>query len=117
MKPLVLMLSVSLAALPLSGGVRATESAALDPGKIEAAKIPADHEAIAKAYEAEAASFETTAEMHKNLAQTYGQPGLKATQAAQAKHCDSVAASLETAAQEDRALAAAHRQMAKGAVQ
>jgi hypothetical protein len=55
--------------------------------------------------------------MHKNLAQTYGQPGLKATQAAQAKHCDSVAASLETAAQEDRALAAAHRQMAKGAVQ
>jgi len=26
--------------------------------------------------------------MHKNLAQTYGQPGLKATQAAQAKpHC------------------------------
>jgi hypothetical protein len=50
MKPLVVMLSVSLAALPLSGGVRATESAALDPGKIEASKIPADHEAIAKAY-------------------------------------------------------------------
>jgi hypothetical protein len=53
--------------------------------------------------------------MHKNLAETYGAPGLKAPQATQAKHCESVAASLTTAAQEDRVLAAEHRNMAKEA--
>jgi hypothetical protein len=115
MKRFALILSTSLAALALSGGVWATESAALDPAKIEAAKTAADHEAIAKAYEAEAASLEKTAEMHKNLSQTYGQAGLKQTQAAQAKHCENVAASLKTAAQEERALAAEHHKMAKEA--
>jgi hypothetical protein len=66
MKPFALILSMSLAALALSGGVWAAENPALDPAKIEAAKTPADHEAIAKAYEEEAAGLDKTAEMHKN---------------------------------------------------
>ena len=117
MKSLIVMLSASLAALALSGSAWAAGSTALDPAKIEAAKTSADHQAIASAYEAEAAALEKKAEMHKNLSQTYGQPGGKPWQAAQAKHCDSVAASLTTAAQEDRALAAEHRKMAKEAGQ
>jgi hypothetical protein len=117
MKTFAIILSTSLAALALSGGVWAAGSAALDPAKIEAAKPPADHEAIAKAYEAEALSIEKMAEMHKNLAQTYAQPGGKPWQAGQAKHCDSVATSLKTAAQEERALAAEHQKMAKEAGQ
>jgi hypothetical protein len=115
MKPFALILSMSLAALALSGGVWAAENPALDPAKIEAAKTPADHEAIAKAYEEEAASLDKTAEMHKNLSETYGTAGLKATQAAQSKHCASVAADLKRAAHEERALAAAHHKMAKEA--
>ena len=117
MKRFTIILSTSLAALALSGGVWAAGSTApaLDPAKIESAKTPADHEAIAKAYEAEALSIEKMAEMHKNLSQTYGQPGGKPWQAGQAKHCDSVATSLKAAAQEERALAAEHHKMAKEA--
>jgi hypothetical protein len=113
MKPLVSLLSAGLAVLALSGGAWAGDSKALDPAKIEAAKTPAEHEAIAKAYEAQAVSMEKMAAMHKNLGETYGQPGGKPWQAAQAKHCDSVAASLKAAAQEEHALAAEHRNMAK----
>jgi hypothetical protein len=113
MKPLVIMMSASLAALVLCGGASAGEARRLEPAWVGAAKTAADHEAVAKAYDAEALGFEKKAAMHKNLAETYGAPGLKAPQAAQAKHCESVAASLTTAAQEDRALAAEHRNMAK----
>jgi hypothetical protein len=115
MKPLVMMMSVSVAALALSVGAWAGDAHALDPAWVAAAKTPAEHEAVAKAYDAEALGFEKKAAMHKNLAETYGAPGGKPFQAAQAKHCDSVAASLTAAAQEDRALAAGHRKMAKEA--
>jgi len=117
MKPLVMIMSASLAALALSGGAWAADSTKIEPASIGAAHTAADHEALAKEYDAEAASFEKTAEMHENLAQTYGQPGLKPTQAAQAKHCKNVAVSLKTAAKEDRALAAEHRKMAAAARQ
>jgi hypothetical protein len=115
MKSLVMMMSASLAALALSGGASAGDGHRLDPGRIAAAKTPAEHEAVAKAYDAEALSFEKKAAMHKNLTETYGAPGGKPFQAAQAKHCASVAASLAAAAAEDRALAKGHRDMAKEA--
>jgi hypothetical protein len=51
---------------------------------------------------------------HKDLGQTYGQPGGKPWQAAQANHCKGVASDLEAAAKEERALADEHRKMAKG---
>src|SRR6266702_6628389 len=115
MKRSVMMLSASLAALGLSCGALTASAAVPDPATVAAAKTPADHEAIAKAYEKEATSLEKMAAMHKNLGETYGQPGGKPWQAAQAKHCDSVATSLKAAAQEERALAAEHRNMAKEA--
>lgn len=115
MKTWVMMMSTCLAALTLSGGAWAGDAHRLDPAWIGAAKTTADHDAIAKAYDAEAVGFEKKAAMHKNLAETYGAPGGKPWQASQAKHCESVVASLNAAAQEDRALAAEHRTMAKDA--
>jgi hypothetical protein len=49
--------------------------------------------------------------MHKNLGETYAQPGGKPWQAGQAKHCKSVASDLAAAAKEERALAAEHHKM------
>jgi hypothetical protein len=115
MKPIVIMLSAAAAAVALSGSVWAADADTLDTVKIEAAKSPADHEAIAKAYDAEAVRFEKMAGMHKGLAQTYtSQPGGKAWHKAQARHCADIAASLQTAAKESRELAAEHRKMEKG---
>ncbi len=85
-----------------------------DAATIAAAKTPGDHEAIAKAYEEEAASLDKMAARHKDLGQTYGQPGGKPWQGAQSKHCDRVATELAAAANDERALAAEHRKRAKG---
>ena len=113
MRRSVAMLSVSIAVIGLSCGITALADVP-DSVTISAAKTPADHEAIAKAYEAEAASLEKMAAMHKNLGETYGgQAGGKSWHMAQAKHCKSVASDLASAAKEERALAAEHRKMAK----
>src|SRR3569832_2129748 len=71
MKSIVSMLSAGLVAVALSGSAWAADTDPLDTVKIQAAKTPADHEAIAKAYEAEAARLEKMAGMHKGLAETY----------------------------------------------
>lgn len=114
MKTSVKMLSAGLIALGIMlGGSQGVRAADLDPATIAAAKTPADHEAIAKAYEEQAASFESQAEMHKNISKTYGQPGGKPWMESQVKHCDKVAADLRAAAREERALAAEHHKMAK----
>ena len=113
MKRSTVMLSIM--ALGLSLGALSAMAAVPTPAQITAAKTPAEHEALAKAYEAEAKSLEKMAARHKDLGQTYGQPGGKPWQAAQSKHCDSVAADLESAAKEERALAEEHHKMAKEA--
>ncbi len=113
MKPSVMW--VSIAAVGLTFGALTASAKVPDPATISAAKTAADHEAIAKAYDSEAASLERLAAKHKDLGQTYAQPGGKPWQVGQAKHCDSVASELEAAAKEERALAEAHRKMAKGA--
>lgn len=112
MRRSVVMLSIGLAVAGLASGAWASTSGPLDPAKVAAAHTPAEHEAIAKAYEAEAVQIEKMSSMHKNLSETYAQPGGKPWQGAQAKHCDSVAASLKAAAEEERALAAEHRKLA-----
>jgi hypothetical protein len=112
MKRSVGILSVGIVVVGLSSGMPAIADVP-DPVTITAAKTPADHEAIAKAYESEAASLEKMAAMHKNLGETYtAQGGGKAWHAAQAKHCDKVGSELAAAAKEERALAAEHRKMA-----
>jgi hypothetical protein len=115
MKHSVVMLSVGLIVMSLSGGAWAAGADDLDPAKIAAAKTPADHEAVAKAYEAEADSLDKRAASHKDLAQMYTSNPSKPWQASEAKHCDSVASSLKAAAAEDRALAAEHHKLAKEA--
>jgi len=111
----VMMLGAVIVAFGLSGGFLPASAAAPDPATISAAKTPADHEAIAKAYEEEAASLDKLAARHKDLGETYGQPGGKLWQAGQSKHCLSVANELAAAARNERALAAEHRKMAKDA--
>jgi hypothetical protein len=54
-------MSASLVALAISGGVWAAESDKIEPAWIGAAHTRADHEALAKKYEAEAESFDKTA--------------------------------------------------------
>jgi hypothetical protein len=109
------LIVTSIAALGLSFGALSAIADVPDASTIAAAKTPADHEAIAKAYESEADSLEKMAAKHKDLGSTYGQPGGKPWQAGQAKHCNSVASDLEKAAKEERALAAEHHNLAKSA--
>src|SRR5262245_14522887 len=105
---------LSITALGLSLGTLSATAAVPTPAAIAAAKTPAEHEAIAKAYESEARALEKMAAKHKDLGQTYGsQAGGKALQAGQARHCDSVATDLESAAKEERALAEEHHKMAR----
>jgi hypothetical protein len=113
MKKTMAMLSASVVGLWLAGTAVPASAEVPTPETIAAAKTPADHEAIAKAYENEAVSLEKLAAAHKGLEQTYGQPGLKPAQAMQAKHCESVSSELAAAAKNERALAAEHRKMAK----
>jgi hypothetical protein len=111
----VAMLSVGIIVVGLSCGIQANADVP-DPVTITAAKTPADHEAIAKSYESEAASLEKMAALHRSLGETYTtQGGGKMWHAAQAKHCDKIGSELAAAAKEERSLAAEHRKMAAAA--
>ena len=111
MKRFIMTSSAALAALALSFGAVSANAAVPSAAEIAAAKTPAQHEAIAKAYEAEAKSLEKLAARHESLAQTYGAPAGKPWEAAQAKHCAEVARDLKAAAREEKALAVAHRKL------
>ncbi len=82
------------------------------PAAVAAAKTPAQHEALAKEYDAEANSLEAMAARHESLAKTYAAPGGKPWEIAQARHCRSAAAELRAAAKELRELAVAQEKAA-----
>lgn len=116
MNHMVRLLSAGFAAVMLSGSAWAAGDAAVTPAQIEAAKTAADHEAIAAAYDKEAASLEAMAKDHEAMAKSYGTSaaGTKgANAAAMAAHCNKLVTDYKAAAKENRDLAAAHRQMAK----
>jgi len=116
MKRLVTLLSAGAVALMLSSGVWAAGDAVVTPAQIEAAKTSADHEAIATAYDKEAANLEAMAKDHEVMAKSYGTAaaGTKgANAAAMSAHCNKLVTQYKAAAKENRDLAAAHRQMAK----
>ena len=115
MKTRTALLSAAVMATGLMAGAANVRAADLDPATIAAAKTPAQHEAIAKAFEDEAAKLEREADKHKDVSQTYAQPGGKPWMKGQVKHCDAVVKDLKAAASEDRALAAEHHKMAKQA--
>ena len=83
--------------------------------KIESAKTPADHEALAAHYERMAADARKEADRHRRMAKTYGAgPSAgKGTWAAFPQHCTNLAKDLDSEAKEYEAMAAAHRQLAK----
>lgn len=87
---------------------------------ISNAELKADHERLAKHFEAEAVRYEAEAKEHAELAQLY-QRSTSATPtkypggAQSFQHCDSLSKSLKTAAEDARQLAAQHMNMAKEA--
>jgi hypothetical protein len=104
------------AALTLVLAVPGPATADVTEAQIAAAKTPADHEAIAQAYDAEAAAADAKSKAHEGMARTYraGGGAPKASSAAMTGHCDRLMKSYSSAAAEYRALAAEHRKLATG---
>ena len=112
MNRLIQVVGAGVIALAMSGGAWAASGAGVTPEQITAAKTAADHEAIAKAYEGEAAGLESKAEMHEQMGKAY-RIGVKPAFIGQAKHCAALAKDFKAAAIETRALAAEHHKIAK----
>jgi hypothetical protein len=88
------------------------------PEAVESAKTPADHEAIAKSYDAEAKELRAKAQNHRQMARRYSRPAsFKGSHAAGAMegHCKRLASSYDQTAEAAEALATDHREMAKEA--
>jgi hypothetical protein len=87
---------------------------------VQNAKTPADHEAIAKLYDEEAATARSKAEEHRKMGAKYThfESANSKTQGVHfdmPKHCQNLTKSYEQAAKEAEAMAAAHREAAKNA--
>lgn len=103
----------ALALMAIPAAYSAPESNPVSAAQIEAAKTPAEHEAIAKIFEDEAASLTKKSEMHGEMAKNFSLPGGKPFMAAQAKHCAALEKDYKAAAKQNLELAAIHHQMAK----
>jgi len=91
-------------ATPLPAAAEVTEA------QIAAARTPADHESIAKAYEADAATADAKAKEHEAMARTYRSTGgPKSNTNSMVRHCERLVKSYTDAAADYRALAAEHR--------
>jgi hypothetical protein len=113
MNRFVTMLSAGAVAIMLSTSAYAAD-AVVSPEQIAAAKTPADHEAIAAAFDQEAARLEAKAKEHDAMSKSYrsaatGKKGMNA--AAMSAHCLKLATKYREAAEENRAMAAEHRKM------
>jgi hypothetical protein len=99
-------------AIMMSGGAYAADQG-VTAAQIEAAKTPADHEAIAAAFEQEASRLEELAKEHEKMADTYRPASSKkhVASASMRAHCLSLATKYKEAARENRDLAKEHRQM------
>ena len=114
MNRLSMMYGATLVAMMLSGGAVASTEQHVDAAQIAAAKTPADHEAIAKSYDAEAEAADDKATAHESMARTYRLGGApKGSHASMASHCDRLVKQYREVAEENRQLAAEHRQMGK----
>jgi hypothetical protein len=97
-------------ATPLPAAAEVTEA------QITAARTPADHEAIAKAYEADAVTADAKAKEHEAMARAYRSTGgPKANTNSMVRHCERLVKDYTDAAADYRALAAEHHSMAKDA--
>jgi uncharacterized protein (UPF0333 family) len=113
--------SIAALAAVLAFGLATPYPAAADvtEAQVAAAKTPADHEAIAKSYEAEAATAEVTASKHEAMARTYRAAGgpKKTSTNSMVRHCERLVKAYTDAAADYRALAAEHRSVAKDTAQ
>lgn len=107
-----------LAVAPAQAGDGA-DGPAVSAARIEAARTPADHEAIARSYDEEAAGLERKAQAHEAMARTYRSGGgtPKGHGPSMTSHCDRLVTQYRGAAQEARALAAGHRAAAADGVE
>ncbi len=101
------------AALALGIAIPGFASETVTAAQVAAAKTPAEHEAIAKAYDSKAVAAEADAKGHEAMARTYQVGGApKGSSAAMVGHCERLVTSYRAAATEYRALAAEHRKLA-----
>lgn len=105
-------ITTAMIAIALALSTLSARAAVPTPAAVAAAKTPAQHEALAKEYDAEAKSLEAMAARHESLARVYAAPGGKPWEIAQARHCRRAAADFKAAAKEVRALAAAQEKAA-----
>jgi hypothetical protein len=112
MNRFVSILSAGALAMMLSGGAYAADSG-VTAAQIEAAKTPADHEAIAASFEQEAVRLEALAKDHEKMAHSYRSASSKKgiASASMHAHCAKLAKTYQEAAQENRELAKEHRAM------
>jgi hypothetical protein len=109
-----MVLTAGLAALLLAAGC--AEHPVVDnpsAAAIESAKTPADHEALAKAYEDEAARLSKEADTHEEIARIY--KNTIGAKAAMGGHCAALAKEYRAAAKENRELATIQHELAKEA--
>lgn len=86
--------------------------------KVQSAKTPADHEAIAEYYDQQAAAAKKKAAEHEVMAKTYTGGGTsigKGYPVAMPQHCQALAKSYNDEAAHYTAMAQTHRDLAKSA--
>ena len=83
---------------------------------VETAQTAADHEAVAKRFEAEAAELDKQAQYHERLAKHYHAgmgAGPKGNAQTLATHCDNLVKNFEASAADAREMAQLHRDISK----
>ena len=100
----------------LATPVSIVQAAEVTEAQIAGARTPAEHEAIAASYDAEAKAAEAIAANHEMMGKAYKAKGAKAGTQSMVMHCNRLVTQYRAAAQEYRALATEHRAMAKTAV-
>jgi len=113
MKRLVLVVAPALLVIAVMTGLPTMRAIAEDTNieqMIENAKTPADHEAIAKYYDQQAAKDDEQAQLHQQQVKAYAtNPRLSTMQ----MHCSRLIDLSKEEAKQNRALAHDHRMMAK----
>jgi hypothetical protein len=111
------LLALGVLIVPMSA-VRATDEASILE-KVRSARIAADHEAIAKYYDAQAGEARRKAADHKQMAESYRGVGTAIGKGSGAsaipQHCESLVKAFEGEATHYEAMAQAHRDLAKAA--
>lgn len=91
------------------------QAAGVTEAQIAAARTPAEHEAIAASYDAEAKAAEEMAANHESMGKAYKSAGGKGGTQSMVSHCNRLVTQYRAAAQEYRSLATEHRALAKTA--